>query len=839
VGKPTCHGDAEKAPCAFPFTYDGTTYKECTTVNHEHTWCYTTNPGKWGNCDCEEEKACGMGQTTKTRKILQEAKHGGEPCTGSLSVVSTCGSECPAPPNAAGCEWGEWNLWGACDKCGGQRKRVRQIKKMPEAGGDPCQPGAAMETEKCPRECHAEEFCEWSAWATDQPCSVECGAGFEMKSRHLQPKPDGRRLSPLEKFNASGAEVKEPGLDTVAVNSEASCHGRQVERFACKMKSCDVNCHPVNCVENSWSDWSSADCTGLCERHREILTPNNECGQPCNSSLVTTKRCKTTCHKEPTDCVFGEWNEWMAMSEKPEDSVCEGAENTKVRNRYPSVASNGGVPCEGLEKQVTACPETPKEDCEVTEWTKWGQCSTTCGPGQRVRTRKFVNFERNCGESCTEDLEETEPCEETTCSESIDCEWDSWALWSACTCTCGGGQKTRDRVIKISPKGEGMLCDPETRTEISPCNTMSCTVTVCIDGEWGPWGDYGACSAACGGGIQWKFRKIKTEATDCGIPALGNDKDVRSCNTGACGEDKDCLLSEWTHWSDCSCTKDGVKRRVRSIKQYGQGDGGFCHGDLKQITGCNTCEDLGTCDKEQPKQDCVLGAWEKGKCTATCGSGHTMSTRIVVTQPSNGGAPCDAKLEKITPCNEEDCETVTVKGCEWDQWLSWGACDKCGGQRKRNRQIKHMPEKGGSPCEIGASEEIEKCPRHCHTEYWCEWGEWSISNCSVACGHGVAKKSRQLVATPVTTASQLAAVYRAMDKDDVLHQQSNRVRDVWAAFCGGGLMSAVGFALIARTSRSRVSNSDDDQSRVGVPDRSAARQMRSILTEVQDEPGLE
>jgi len=467
------------------------------------------------------------------------------------------------------------------------------------------------------------------------------------------------------------------------------------------------------------------------------------------------------------------------------------------------------------------------QDCEVTEWTKWSACSTTCGPGQRDRTRKFVNFFENCGESCTEDLAETEPCEDSECGKSVDCEWDSWALWSACTCTCGGGQKTRDRVIKVAPKGDGMLCDPETRTEIAECNTMSCHVTVCIDGEWGAWGDFGKCSAECGGGIQWRFRKVKTEATDCGIPALGNDKDVKACNTDACGTDKDCLLGEWTHWSDCSCTRDGVKRRVRSIEQYGMGDGAFCHGDLKQITGCNTCEDSGTCEKEEATIDCELTDWEHGACSATCGEGHKMSTRSVSTQPANGGAPCDAKLEKIAPCTVKDCpSTPEPNGCEWDNWMTWGACDKCGGQRKRNRQIKHMPEKGGEPCELGASEEIEKCPRHCHTEYWCEWGEWTIGNCSATCGHGIAKKSRELKATPVKTNLELAAVYRAMDKDDVLQHQSNKVRDVWVAFCGGGLMSAVGFAVFARTLRSHglVPNSArgvSSYARPGVEDDSA------------------
>jgi len=49
---PTCGGNAGGASCKFPFTYHGKTYNSCTSVNHDQPWCYTTNAGKWGNCNC-------------------------------------------------------------------------------------------------------------------------------------------------------------------------------------------------------------------------------------------------------------------------------------------------------------------------------------------------------------------------------------------------------------------------------------------------------------------------------------------------------------------------------------------------------------------------------------------------------------------------------------------------------------------------------------------------------------------------------------------------------------------------------------------------------------------
>jgi hypothetical protein len=49
---PTCGGDAGGAPCMFPFTENGVSYTQCTSVGHNQPWCYTTKKGYWGNCNC-------------------------------------------------------------------------------------------------------------------------------------------------------------------------------------------------------------------------------------------------------------------------------------------------------------------------------------------------------------------------------------------------------------------------------------------------------------------------------------------------------------------------------------------------------------------------------------------------------------------------------------------------------------------------------------------------------------------------------------------------------------------------------------------------------------------
>ena len=46
--------------CVFPFNYNGTTFFDCTSVDHDQAWCSTEVDeegnlvgGQWGNCKWE------------------------------------------------------------------------------------------------------------------------------------------------------------------------------------------------------------------------------------------------------------------------------------------------------------------------------------------------------------------------------------------------------------------------------------------------------------------------------------------------------------------------------------------------------------------------------------------------------------------------------------------------------------------------------------------------------------------------------------------------------------------------------------------------------------------
>merc|ERR1740138_1127454 len=141
-----------------------------------------------------------------------------------------------------------------------------------------------------------------------------------------------------------------------------------------------------------------------------------------------------------------------------------------------------------------------------------------------------------------------------------------------------------------------------------------------------PWS---GCSATCSSGFRSRRRDVEVQPNHCGKPASGLREEFEVCSDlPSCVEDKDCELSGWGPWSDCSLECFGVRERNRYISVFASGAGKPCAGDaLKVVEPCNPAAD----DKEPPEscadespQDCELGDWLPwSRCSAKCGGGQT------------------------------------------------------------------------------------------------------------------------------------------------------------------------------------------------------------------------
>ena len=114
-------------------------------------------------------------------------------------------------------------------------------------------------------------------------------------------------------------------------------------------------------------------------------------------------------------------------------------------------------------------------------------------------------------------------------TEPVDCVWGDYGKWSACSKSCGGGEKTRSRAKATEKVNGGNECLGEA-TQTETCNTALCPV----DCVWGVYGDWSACSKSCGIGEKTRSRPKATEASNGGQECQGEASETESCNEDAC-----------------------------------------------------------------------------------------------------------------------------------------------------------------------------------------------------------------------------------------------------------------------------------------------------------------
>jgi len=680
--------------------------------------CYKCEPVDCAFANWEEWFEAGgcTGVCFRHRSIAVSNNECGKPCSGLKQETKRClRPECQKSPQD--CLFSDWSQWS---ECGGdytaQKVRSRSIVTQPKDGGQECS-GPTNETQPCGENPAVD--CALSEWGTWTECSATCGGGWHAQMRRV-----------LMRASLGGKP----------------CEGATRMTAPCNTQKCGEE---KACVMGTWSDWSGCGLLGGMQKYRtrEVEQPAKFGGTPCTEAVKETAGCpQKAAEAEP--CRLSLWTEWAACSR-----TCDGGQTYRKR-RIEAGPQNGGT-CvrEGLHETrpcgAEPCVPPGANDCGLSDWSEWSECPAKCGVGVVHRVRQVLAPAKLGGKGCNAALKETRGCvaSEETCG-ATDCAWGDWEQWSACTCTCGGGTMRRERMIKVAPTHGGKLCSPEEKSEVAPCAMQSCEA--CVDGAWGDWEDWGACSASCDKGFRSRHRDVTQHPNDCGKPVVGLEDEFEVCEAAAaCEQDADCVLSDWSAWSACSSKCFGVAERQRHIVQYASGKGKACHMEsAKEVAQCNP--GLGEapptdCGKPDP-EPCTLGQWsEWGKCSAFCNGGQKIRMRHVLSPAKNDGQPCEGELTMTAPCGEEKCPE-DCQDCQWSQWSDWGACSKCGDQRMRHRTVLALPNHCGKPCDATAAKEVSVCNSTCDERRFCAWSDWSsYSPCSAQCGPATRLRQRAMV----------------------------------------------------------------------------------------------
>jgi uncharacterized protein YukE len=269
----------------------------------------------------------------------------------------------------------------------------------------------------------------------------------------------------------------------------------------------------VNCQVSDWTNWSS--CSRECDggeqtRTRSIIVSPANGGLACPN--LTDKR---ECNNQPcpVDCKLSDWSEWTACSK-----LCGGGEQTRTRSVLVNPA-NGGKSCEPLSEKRSCNTQPCPVDCQLSNWSDWSACTTSCGGGTQSRTRSVLVNPANGGKSC-DILKEDRACNTHSCK--VDCQVGNWSGWSICSKSCGGGTQTRYRNITVHPANGGASCP--NLSESQYCNIEACPVD-CQVGNWSGWT---SCSNSCGSGTQKRYRSITVNPANGGA-SCPNLEDAQYC----------------------------------------------------------------------------------------------------------------------------------------------------------------------------------------------------------------------------------------------------------------------------------------------------------------------
>jgi len=204
---------------------------------------------------------------------------------------------------------------------------------------------------------------------------------------------------------------------------------------------------------------------------------NNLISEGCALGKIRGELEKMKGHTNPAFLQDCEVTDWSA----DECSVtCAGG--TQKLNRAISVHPVGGAECPPLEMSRKCNEDECPVDCEVSDWSEWGDCSSECNGGVKQKIRNVVSVAQNGGQACGE-TSVADSCNVQRCD--VDCVLGDWTGWSKCSKECDGGLRSRIKHVIEAEKGAGECAkhDDDIRLEYMPCSEQDCKATLSCESQ--------------------------------------------------------------------------------------------------------------------------------------------------------------------------------------------------------------------------------------------------------------------------------------------------------------------------------------------------------------------
>ncbi|XP_068186329.1 thrombospondin type-1 domain-containing protein 7B [Antennarius striatus] len=681
---------------------------------------------------------------------------------------------------SADCVVGSWSSWSTCShSCAtksaeGRQSRSRTVLALPGKEGKRCPAAAALE--------------EWRV-CNDHPCMVlywEASAWGPCIEDALI---DVNRSSFLNVTSSCALGVQIRKVSCIKMNTGPVINKRCSDPARPEMvRPCLLPCKK-DCIVTPFSEWTACPSTCIPDnttvvtqsRYRIIIQRSSNGGQECPDTLYEERECEML----PV-CPVYRWrtHKWHSCTLVP-DSVRRGLSGpgepcgNGLETRGISCVEESGEPAnmtECLQRagplplQIRQCRVPCKDDCTVTAWSKFSDCSG-CGTS-RSRKRSLTGRSKKKEHCLNADLYPLEEIAACPCDEFLSQPYGNWSSCILPNPSAPGSLKgwTSHREIKECGHGlryravacidqQGLLVKPTLCTETGYVVEI-CHVACPLDCKLSDWSAWSACSASCGSGLKIRSKWLREKAFNGGRPCPRLDLKNQVYEAVRCHSECSQYMWRIEPWSMCTintvddlpaCGEGVQSRKIRCVKK------GTTSGETSSV------EDS-LCDQEEmpPRaqvcflscsNDCVTTPWGPwSSCPLQCDQlAMRNRSRSVLRLPASESPACP-ELFQSEPCIvNTTCFTYQYRLSDWSTChLSEHAI--CG-QGSRLRLLDCVRSDGKivelQKCKqfglINKSRLSESCvvdcPVSCILSDWSPWAE-----CSHTCGsQGQSVRTRRIL----------------------------------------------------------------------------------------------
>ncbi|CAD6185304.1 unnamed protein product [Caenorhabditis auriculariae] len=315
-------------------------------------------------------------------------------CPGESFDTKPCPNPLPCEDPTPSCEWSSWGEWCGCQRCReGQQIRRRYCDRVNTIRGGPMKPDLSCE---CPDGLDME----------DRPCKVDNSCFRGLTAYNLDLSERGRQNSRENNrgFYSQSSSRQEENVDRYvpidSVIGRVELNRKASENYDRKDSASiyTTTQYPyAMCQWSKWSPWS--DCDSEFEMERKRFCVGDQ------ADLVSNCECVGKSHEE------------QRCTQKPQKTSSQA--EMSVETTEAEIES-------GLDELLKLTDESSPRateisssltdlQCDWTRWSQWSVCTTTCGPGQRMRRRRCPCGENKCGAGVESS---TEHCDSAPCTSS-------------------------------------------------------------------------------------------------------------------------------------------------------------------------------------------------------------------------------------------------------------------------------------------------------------------------------------------------------------------------------------------------------------------------------------